>query len=203
MDSIANILLRPRRIRYSTLQLGPKSFLVDNKKFQRKDLHIRNTRGLKLKCSYFKAPNSKGCVVYCHGNSGNRLEALSVLAVALKSSLDVFCFDFSGAGLSEGEKVSLGYFEQEDVRCVVAYLRWSGERRLGLWGRSMGAVAALLYASSDESVSFVVADSPFASLELLCSDVMHKHIRLPSLLARFFIGRFRKKVMQLGGFDLR
>jgi pimeloyl-ACP methyl ester carboxylesterase len=57
------------------------------------------------------------------------------------------CFDFSGSGLSEGEYVSLGYYESDDVEAVVSHLRRSkGFTEIALWGRSMGAVTALLYA---------------------------------------------------------
>lgn len=37
-------------------------------------------------------------------------------------------FDFSGSGMSEGEWVTLGYFEQHDVADVLAYLRSNGEK---------------------------------------------------------------------------
>jgi alpha/beta superfamily hydrolase len=33
--------------------------------------------------------------------------------------LTVFAFDFTGSGLSDGEYVSLGYFEKEDLHAVV------------------------------------------------------------------------------------
>ena len=38
----------------------------------------------------------------------------------------VVAFDFSGSGMSEGEWVTLGYFEQHDVADVLAYLRSNG-----------------------------------------------------------------------------
>lgn len=36
-------------------------------------------------------------------------------------------FDFSGSGMSEGDWVTLGYFEQHDVADVLAYLRSNGK----------------------------------------------------------------------------
>lgn len=54
--------------------------------------------------------------------------------------MSVFCFDFAGSGISEGEYVSLGYYEKDDVACVVKHLRESGlVSTIGMWGRSMGA----------------------------------------------------------------
>jgi alpha/beta superfamily hydrolase len=35
----------------------------------------------------------------------------------------MFCFDFAGCGLSEGEFISLGWWEREDVAMVVEHLR--------------------------------------------------------------------------------
>ena len=38
--------------------------------------------------------------------------------------MEVFCFDFAGSGLSDGEYVSLGYWEKEDLAKVIEYLRF-------------------------------------------------------------------------------
>jgi hypothetical protein len=35
---------------------------------------------------------------------------------------------------------------------------------IGLWGRSMGAVTALMYADYDPSIGGLVLDSPFSNL---------------------------------------
>jgi len=67
--------------------------------------------------------------------------------------------------MSEGEYISLGYYESDDLECVIDHLR-STEKvtTLGLWGRSMGAVTALMFADKDPSIAGMVLDSPFASL---------------------------------------
>ena len=61
------------------------------------------------------------CVIYCHGNCGNRTAVFEVLELLLLMNYVVICFDFSGCGLSEGEYVSMGIFEKEDLREVVNY----------------------------------------------------------------------------------
>ena len=38
-------------------------------------------------------------------------------------NITVFAFDFSGCGKSEGDYISLGWYEKEDLRIVVEYLR--------------------------------------------------------------------------------
>lgn len=60
----------------------------------------------------------------------------------------VFTFDFAGSGLSEGEFVSLGWYERDDLETVVSFLRDTNSvSTIGLWGRSMGAVTSIMYGS--------------------------------------------------------
>lgn len=83
--------------------------------------------------------------------------------------MNVVLFDCSGSGISEGDYVSLGVRESEDLEAVVNYLC---DRRqapnICLWGRSMGAVTALIYASRNRrQIKCCVYDSPFRSLKKL------------------------------------
>jgi alpha/beta superfamily hydrolase len=42
----------------------------------------------------------------------------------IKNGISLFCFDFNGSGMSEGEYVSLGYFESKlDLPVVIEYLQ--------------------------------------------------------------------------------
>ena len=61
---------------------------------------------------------------------------------------DVIAFDFRGCGMSGGNYLTLGYLEKYDVKAVIEYVDENyGSRRYLLWGRSMGAVTALVYAA--------------------------------------------------------
>jgi alpha-beta hydrolase superfamily lysophospholipase len=95
----------------------------------------------------------------------------------------LFCFDFSGCGHSEGEYISLGWFEREDVNLIVEHMR--SERRvstIGLWGRSMGAVTALLHADRDPSIAGIVLDSPFSDMKTLVNELAKNYTKIPSFL---------------------
>jgi fermentation-respiration switch protein FrsA (DUF1100 family) len=82
--------------------------------------------------------------------------------------MTVFTFDFAGCGLSEGEYISLGCYEKDDVDCVFRYLRsLETVSSIGIWGRSMGAVTALMYSDTNHEIGCVVLDSPFSNLEKL------------------------------------
>lgn len=63
-----------------------------------------------------------------------------------------------GSGLSEGNWVTLGAHEVNDLETVVRHLRGAyPESAIGLWGRSMGAVTALMYSQQDPSIAGVVS----------------------------------------------
>ncbi len=62
-----------------------------------------------------------------------------------------------GSGRSEGEWVTLGAHEVGDLAAAVAHLRQAQpDAAIGLWGRSMGAVTALLYSQRNPSIAGVV-----------------------------------------------
>ncbi len=101
-----------------------------------------------------------------HGNSSSRLEALETVPYFLPANITLFCFDFAGCGLSEGEYISLGWFERDDLAMIIDYLRENRRvSTIGLWGRSMGAVTALLHGDRDPSIAAMVLDSPFSNLK--------------------------------------
>lgn len=118
--------------------------------------------------------------------------------------MSLFCFDFAGCGLSEGEYISLGWHERDDLEIVVEYLRKLKSRvsTIGLWGRSMGAVAALMYAEKDLSIGGMVLDSPFSDLKLLVKELAINKTGVPSLLVSAALKFVKKSVKKRAHFDL-
>lgn len=93
-------------------------------------------------------------------------------------------FDYSGSGLSEGDYVTMGINESQDLKKVVSFLR---ERynisKFTLWGRSMGAVTAIMYASMEPfRVSRMVLDSPFSNFRQLVKEIVNARTGLPDFL---------------------
>ena len=86
------------------------------------------------------------CVIYMHGNAGNKMEGLGYASNLAAQGINLCCFDFSGCGNSEGEYVTLGHKEKDDLQAVIEYL-YEHKRvsTIGLWGRSMGAATSLFH----------------------------------------------------------
>ena len=93
---------------------------------------------------------------------------MEYLGSFIKQNLALCTFDFSGCGNADGEYVTLGYYEQEDLRLVTEYIRTLDSiNYLAIWGRSMGAVTSMLYLSKTIDIKGAVFDSPFKSLKSL------------------------------------
>lgn len=177
---------------------------------RRVDLSLHSTRNHLLKCSYYQIldqntlqPISAPCVVYLHSQTGSRLEAKPCLDVLLPLNISVFTFDFSGCGLSGGEYVTLGYFEKEDVEVVIRYLRNTLKiDKIGLWGRSMGAVASLLYAEKDPNLSCIAVDSPFCNLNKLAEDVAISKTKLPGFVIKGALSFVKSTILKKTKFNM-
>lgn len=157
------------------------------------------------------AGQPKPCVVYLHGNSSCRAGAVvDCLLACLEEGACVCSFDFSGSGHSDGQWVTLGWHEQHDVPVIIDHLRSQhGITTIALWGRSMGAVTALLHASRDPLLAAVVCDSPFADLKRLCcelvgigSESMGVDKRLLTLGLPVALSVVRRSVKSRSGLDI-
>jgi alpha/beta superfamily hydrolase len=106
-----------------------------------------------------------------HGNAGNKLEGLSYASKIVKGGCNLCVFDFSGCGNSEGEFVTLGYKERNDLEAVIKHIRSNYKiSNIGLWGRSMGAATAILYmAENPGNVCCSVLDSAFSNFKNIVS----------------------------------
>jgi alpha/beta superfamily hydrolase len=47
------------------------------------------------------------------------VEAILYLNSLVEHNMQLFCFDFAGSGMSEGDFISLGESESEDIQVVV------------------------------------------------------------------------------------
>jgi len=208
-NDLVNAIIRPPRAEYSVQMLGPETFHVEGRVYERHDLELMNSRGQRLLSSHWRPRRVEGepvrqvpCVVYLHGNASCRAESLECLPLILSSGMTLFAFDFSGSGQSDGKYISLGWHEQEDLEAVIQHLRSEGmTNTIGLWGRSMGAATALLYAHRDPSIAALVLDSPFASLRQLAKE-LSSTVNVPSFLTGLALRMVRSSVRARAKFDI-
>uniref|UniRef100_K3XB03 Serine aminopeptidase S33 domain-containing protein n=1 Tax=Globisporangium ultimum (strain ATCC 200006 / CBS 805.95 / DAOM BR144) TaxID=431595 RepID=K3XB03_GLOUD len=208
-EGLVMTVIRPLRAQYTIEDLGPKHALINDVVTHRVDLQLKNPGGYTLECSWWKPKTTEKdaklpCIVILHGNSSCRLGGLEIVTHAIPAGFSVFALDFAGSGLSQGKYVSLGYHEQSDIATVVEYLRNSEETSsICLWGRSMGAVAALMYAQNDPQINAMVLDSPFSSLPRLATELVDEgKLGVPKIAVKLVMRLIRRDIKNRAKFDM-
>ena len=208
-DTLWKFIIRPPRDEYKVSMLGSPYFKFNNKKYERKDYDIMSSEGYIMKGSFIEP--FKECrpsiempvVLYLHGNSSSRIEGLNMAGELLRRDINIFVIDFVGCGLSEGEYISLGYHESDDVGNVIDFIeKIPGVGRIGLWGRSMGAATTMIYAHRDERIKAICMDSPFADFNRLAKELTLKQINLPGFLINTVLNIIRKTILEKNGLDI-
>jgi hypothetical protein len=182
-------IIRPPRDKYPLNYLGPQQFKYNSKIYIRRDFELISHQGFKMKSSLIEPlptyrPSKKmPVVIYLHGNASSRLEGLNTLNILLPHNINLFIVDLPGCGYSEGEYISLGYYESYDVGIIVDFLEnLPSVSNIGIWGRSMGASTGLIYAHRDKRIKALCLDSPFANFCRLARELTKQYISLPDFL---------------------
>ncbi len=122
---------------------------------------------------YFENEADAQCaVMFLHGYTGTRAQALYWAPLFWERGCDLLAYDHRGHGESTAAQHTYGYFEKADGE---AALDWLGRRTglaredIGLVGVSYGAATALQMAPLAPDVAFILADSPYSSLEDILS----------------------------------
>ncbi|KAF4699840.1 hypothetical protein FOZ63_007322, partial [Perkinsus olseni] len=104
----------------------------------------------------------------------------------------------------ENGDLRIRYYEKDDLAAVVEYLRRSElASTIGLWGRSMGAVTALLHGDRDPSIAGMVIDSAFQDMRTLATDLAQQlGFRIPGLMLSAVLGMLRLSVKSRAHFDI-
>jgi len=137
--------------------IDPTSFLgnVESLSFQTPD-------GNSHSGWFFPGLRNAPVVVICHGYRSSRSEILTLATSLQQHRYNVFAFNFAGHGESPVGYTTLGHRETEEL---VAALEMLAERddidtnRMGVWGYSLGAYAALTAAQQLPQVKAVAMDS--------------------------------------------
>ncbi len=122
---------------------------------------------LKLSGWHIPAENSKAIVIQAHGYAGSRSKEKPSFPIAqalVQKGISVLMFDFRASGESEGSMVSVGDFEQRDLKGAIDYVKNLGYTNIGIIGYSMGASTTAVVAANENEIKSVVLDSPFADL---------------------------------------
>ncbi len=150
------------------------------------------TRGgdLKLRGWHIFGEAKQNTIIFVHGHGGDRA-AGSSLEIATKlweQGFNLLLFDLRGSGLSEGERVSGGYFEQDDLLGAYDYVleTETSSGKIGVLGFSAGAATAILGAAKEPDIQAVVSDSTYADV----SDLISQEVALATSMPEWIVPVF-------------
>lgn len=129
------------------------------------DAWIETRDGERLHGWFVPAGESRGTLLFFHGNAGNISHRLQSLLIFNRLGLDVLMVDYRGYGQSSGTPGEEGSYL--DARAAWDYLveeRGVPAGRVVIFGRSLGgAVGAWLASRDDVSPAGLVVESTFSS----------------------------------------
>jgi pimeloyl-ACP methyl ester carboxylesterase len=204
-----NMICRPPRSGYPEA-LGKTTTCVKEKNYKHDQFKIKNPKGEDL-CVSFVEPaydderpaEEMPCIIYMHGNASNKQEGLQYINEIVPLGINLCCFDFSGCGNSQGDWVTLGHKERDDLKAVIEYLYENKKvSSIGLWGRSMGAATSVFYESENPgTVNCMVLDSGFATLTKVV-DSMAGQFGIPPEFVQMLLPQIDGAIHQQAGFHI-
>lgn len=131
------------------------------------DVSVTTTDGLRL-AGWFIPSSGRALVMVVHGYKEHRGSVLGVAAILRRHGYAVLVTSLRGHDRSDGETISFGAHEMQDLAAWYAWVRTRPEvdpALIGIFGVSMGATIAIRFTSENPGVRALVADCAFSSVE--------------------------------------
>ncbi len=172
-----------------TLRIKPSDIGLDYE-----DVYLTTTDHVKIHGWLMKVENSRGVVIFCHGNAGNISHRVENLRLFAELGFSVFIFDYRGYGQSEGKSSEEGtYLDGEAVYTYLVETKRIRPERVVIFGRSMGAGVATFIASQQKCGALIIESAftsvpdigqqlyPFLPVKLLAKNSYDSKSRLPKI----------------------
>jgi alpha-beta hydrolase superfamily lysophospholipase len=127
------------------------------------ELEVEVEDGVSLNCLLIREPQSKGVILYLHGNKGSIRRCIRQAENMTGNGYDIFIPDYRGYGKSDGEIESEAQL-QTDVQKVYDFLKQQyDEDQIVLVGYSLGSGLASYLAAQNQPQKLVMV-APYLSL---------------------------------------
>lgn len=181
---IRHELIRPRKKRNLSSDL---TGFVPESKYSSNTVQFYTPDGLKISGLLLEPEKANGhAVIICHGIRHDKKSGVRYVQYLLTAGYTLLLIDFRNHGESDGDVTTYGYYEKHDLLSAIRYLKERAQitGKIGVLGASMGASIAILAAAECDDISALVLDSPFASLDRICSFGVSRITGLPEMVMR-------------------
>jgi len=148
----------------------------DDFKLAYEDVTVTNPDGQKLVGWFIRGEND-AVIIMQHGYKSTRSELLNEAEMMHRHGYNVLVTSIRAHDYSEGELITLGKYEVDDMEAWYQYLLTLDEinpKRIGLLGNSYGGMLSIQYAAQNKNIKAVVANSAFSSMtDTVSTSVKH------------------------------
>ncbi|MBX7046839.1 MAG: prolyl oligopeptidase family serine peptidase [Ignavibacteria bacterium] len=135
----------------------------DTLKLSHEDVQFKTSDNLTIKGWFFPA-NSEKAIVLLHGWKANRLEPLPRVKFLHDAGYNVLVCDARACGESEGDLISLGYYESEDLLAAIKFLKEKRMKKIAADGISQGGATIVFAAAKTKDLDCIIIESCYDEL---------------------------------------
>jgi uncharacterized protein len=149
----------------------------------------------RLSAWFVPGTSTQGAILLLHPIRSNKRAMLSRAKFLKRLGYSILLVDLQAHGESQGDRITFGYREAKDVQAAIEKLKElvPGEK-VGVLGVSLGAVAVVLCDTHD-SLSAVVLESPYATIEESLSNRLRLYFgAVGPLLVPFLLAQLQPRL---------
>lgn len=200
----------PIEERYAEYENDPVAKRGNLEEFDLKNVEevsLTTSDGLNLEALFVPSRNG-ATIILLHGFKSGRFNNHSLIPTSIlaKNGYGVLYLMLRAHGHSDGEMISFGKYELNDLQAAYEFLLNQPEvnkEKIGIMGQSMGAALSILYAAQNADIQAVVAEVPYDSFDNTLGTSVEYFTGLPAFpfanIIKFFIKR--KLDMDLDEYD--
>jgi dienelactone hydrolase len=137
---------------------------------------IETGNGHSLAGWYVAKADSQGAVVLVHGIRSNRKSQIERMRLFESEGYAVLAIDLQAHGESQGERITFGYLESQDVISAVRWLKARHPKeRIAVVGTSLGGASAML-AGPDLEADALVLEAVYGDIEAATANRLRRRL---------------------------
>jgi alpha-beta hydrolase superfamily lysophospholipase len=172
-----DIIFRPKK-------LSKNHTFVFDKNFE--EVNLTTNDNSTINALHFKIENSKGVIIYFHGNKGNLSRWGKIVSRFTNYGYDVFVLDYRGYGKSTGKRTEVAMYDDAQL-CYDYIHKLYDENTIVIYGRSIGGTFAAYVASLNDP-KLLILEATFNSMTDVVNNIFPM---LPNMLIKFKFETYR------------
>ena len=167
---------------HPTAKRKPLDVWPDQYKLPYENVFFKTADGVQIKGWFIPNPLSDKTIIFMHGWGMNRGDVFKNTCFLYDLGYNLMYCDFRALGESGGTVSSIGYLEVKDLQACIKFLKETRPfacGKIGLYGLSMGGMAAICEAAQNPEICCVVAEATYYSFRRVVSRWAWVHNKVP------------------------